>query len=212
MESNYFKLSNFTFPWKLDPYSFIVYSYLSRCSNNNKSAFPSYKTIGEQCNISRRKAIDSVQALEDNGLLSKDHRFNEKGENVSNTYEVVHIMHYPVQDMHYPSAQYAPNKELSYKEIEKKKKEYVFLEKDDHPFISIYLNHFEERFKRKHKKVTIDAYHEIMRCIEEAEEVDEDTFEEGVIEHFDELPKSNDGSMLPFTRTFMRRYTVQTTI
>lgn len=212
METNYFKLSNDVFPWKLDPYAFVVYSYLARCNNNKQSAFPSYKTIAEQCNISRRKAIDSVNVLEENNILQKDHRFNEKGENVSNTYRVVHNMHHPVQDMHHPSAQCAPNKELVYKKIIEKEKEYTELEFGDHPFISIYLKAFETKFKRKHKPITLDAYHEIMRCVEMAVEsgVDEEEYTDGVYEHFDELLKSNDGSMLPFTKTFMRRYTVQT--
>ncbi|OPG98966.1 hypothetical protein B2I21_07360 [Chryseobacterium mucoviscidosis] len=116
----------------------LVYLYLCRCANNS-DAFPSYKTIGEKCSMSKRKAIDCVDWLFNHGLIIKVTRRTE-GFNESNIYEilrpsaqraprVVNDMQQGgaqdalgvVQGMHYPDAHGAPYKELpinnySYKE------------------------------------------------------------------------------------------------
>lgn len=65
----------------------IVYIYLCRCSNGGKKAFPSYDTIAERCGISRRKAIDAVKILEDNGFIDKIVRTSINS-NLSNSYRV----------------------------------------------------------------------------------------------------------------------------
>lgn len=120
----------------------LVYLYLCRCANNSLAAFPSYTKIAEKCSISRRKAIDCVEWLTENGFLAKTVRRNDD-KNMSNLYEifrgaakevvhdmhqggvqhaptVVHSMHQGgaqhalgvVHDMHQGGAQHAPYKEL----------------------------------------------------------------------------------------------------
>ena len=110
----------------LDIYEKMIYIYLRRCANNGSVPFPSYNTIADKCCMSRRKAIDTVNSLIEKNFLSK-----EKRENQSNIYHVIPPQkkvfpeggesdalgsesHAPgvVNDMHQPSAQHAPNKEL----------------------------------------------------------------------------------------------------
>lgn len=117
----------------LSIYEKMVYIYLARCANSG-SAFPSYQTIADRCSMSRRKAIDCVAVLFDNNLIAKHKRKTESGDNTSNIYEVnTNLDPYIssnesktkaknktsaqdalplVNDMHHPSAQDAPYKEL----------------------------------------------------------------------------------------------------
>ena len=67
----------------------LVYIYLCRCGNQGNNAFPSYTRIGEKCGISRRKAIDAVKLLFDNGLLIKQVRPKDNKDNETNIYEVI---------------------------------------------------------------------------------------------------------------------------
>lgn len=47
----------------------LVYIYLSRCSNQGATAFPSYKTIAKRCGMGKRSAIKAVNILEERRLL-----------------------------------------------------------------------------------------------------------------------------------------------
>jgi hypothetical protein len=125
----------------LNIYEKVIYLYLCRCSNQGSPAFPSYTTIAEKCSMSRRKAIDSVQGLLQKGYIIKRTRPSEVSakEHDSNEYELIHkenkgnngggaqhalpsAQDAPpvVNDMHHPSAQGAPYKELDYKELSDK--------------------------------------------------------------------------------------------
>jgi predicted transcriptional regulator len=72
--TNYFKAFNKIFEADITKDDKLVFLYLCRCSNNNKFAFPSYKTIAEKCSISRKTAITSVKNLLQNNLLIKKNR------------------------------------------------------------------------------------------------------------------------------------------
>ncbi len=70
----------------------LVYIYLCRCSNNGNQAFPSYETISKKCGISRRKAIDIINLLDKNSLITKEVRRNKnpnRKSNQSNTYSII---------------------------------------------------------------------------------------------------------------------------
>lgn len=124
MASNtgFFKGSNDTFEIGLNIYQIGVYTYLTRCANNNKSAFPSYATIAEKCGISKPKAISTVAELEELGLIKKQIRLGE-GRNNSNSYKVIfaqkgkHGLPLKVNDVYHGSKQDLPYKELNNKEL-----------------------------------------------------------------------------------------------
>lgn len=70
----------------------IMLLYLLRCCNNGKSAFPSYNTIAEKCNMSNRNAIFCMNNLVESGYIIKKNRGftkNNEGQvkkNFSNCY------------------------------------------------------------------------------------------------------------------------------
>ncbi|MGO4548053.1 helix-turn-helix domain-containing protein [Paenibacillus sp. 2TAB23] len=85
---NFFTLPNNIFEVGLTPFQLAVYSYISRCGNNSEAAFPSFSKIAEKTNMGERKAKDVVKELVALGLLIKQRRQSEKG-NQSNLYKVV---------------------------------------------------------------------------------------------------------------------------
>lgn len=85
----YFQSPNDVFEIGLNKHELLVYLYLCRCGNHGGKAFPSYNTMAEKCNISRRTAIYAVNSLVERGLLHKEKRSDSGGkENYSNIYTV----------------------------------------------------------------------------------------------------------------------------
>jgi len=75
---------------EFDIYEKVIYMVICRHANiYNATAFPSYQTMANKAGCSRRKSIDSVQLLIDKGLIGKQEVKNSKGENTSNTYEIL---------------------------------------------------------------------------------------------------------------------------
>lgn len=54
----------------------LVYIYICRCSNNTDTAFPSYTTIANKCNIGRSSAINAIKVLAENEFIKKTWRKN----------------------------------------------------------------------------------------------------------------------------------------
>lgn len=98
---------------------------LKLCDNANDSGecWPSFQHIADQCEISRRSAINHIQALIDCGILVSEARF-KSGEQTTNMYKIskeklifggagaalggANAAPPPVQELHPPSAGAAP--------------------------------------------------------------------------------------------------------
>lgn len=87
----------------------------------------------------------------------------------------------------------------------KEKKTYMDLSIHGDDFLEIYLNHFFSKFNKQHKKVSEENFDLVIRQLEIfKEKVDIEEFEEIVENHFANLPENNDGSILPFIKSFKR--------
>lgn len=86
-KEKFFILSNNVFDYELNKFlgmsDLIIYMYLSRCSNNNENAFPSYQKISSCCCCSRNTAISCIKRLIEIKLIMK-----EKRNNTSNIYTI----------------------------------------------------------------------------------------------------------------------------
>ena len=83
---------------------------------------------------------------------------------------------------------------------------YSFLPKGENRFLDIYLDYFGSYMKAMHMKVRVEKIDEIINTLNTIEvEIDEYEFIEKVIDHFDNLPKSNNGNILAFL-TAIKRY------
>ncbi|GIP40784.1 hypothetical protein J31TS4_40640 [Paenibacillus sp. J31TS4] len=86
-------------------------------------------------------------------------------------------------------------------------KTYIILPNDGHRFLNIYGFHFKKKFNKEHMKITEEQLSTILQQLEGLEDngVSDYEFEDAVIEHFDELPESNNGSIIAFMHTTKRR-------
>ncbi|WP_051217475.1 helix-turn-helix domain-containing protein [Paenibacillus assamensis] len=237
IKKGYFKSPNDIFEIGLNPYQLSVYLYLTRCSNNSTTAFPSFSTIASKCGMSERKAKQVVKELTLLNLLKKENRKGTNGSNKSNIYEVIEPVRlpneeFPKKELSVPkvgvnssqngnftsasdtqgsesSAQY---KQLGYKQPINIKDNniYIDLPINDHLYLQIYNSYFFLNKEKHHMRVTEEQLALIMENIYRLEEcgIEKEEFEEGVQEHFDTLPKKNNGNFLAFINTFPRRFEV----
>ncbi len=77
-------------------YALGVYNVLSRFSNQEGVCFPSLNTLAKKLGISKPSVIKALEALEAYGLLAKEHRYNEKGDHISNLYILLEVKKEPV--------------------------------------------------------------------------------------------------------------------
>ena len=71
LNGDYFQIPNAIFNRCQNPYEIAVLSYLLRCRNSNtNNCFPSYKTIADNCHISRYQAILTIKNLKQLKLIT----------------------------------------------------------------------------------------------------------------------------------------------
>lgn len=90
-DGNYFRIPNDIFEYGLSQREFIVYCYLSRCSNiKTRQCYPSLKTIAKSCKLSVTTIRKALNELENNGYINITQRFTANGQE-SNLYTVNNI-------------------------------------------------------------------------------------------------------------------------
>ena len=67
----------------------MVYIFLSRCSNQGATAFPSYKTIAKRCGMSKRSGVKAVGVLEERRFITVDRSKHSTIKNNANQYKVL---------------------------------------------------------------------------------------------------------------------------
>jgi hypothetical protein len=88
---------------------------------------------------------------------------------------------------------------------------YITLPSDDEcPFLNIYKDQFRRYMGKEHMRVTEDQLFTIEEALSKlvALDITEEEFEEAVTDHFKELPSTNNGNILAFLHTCMRRFEV----
>ena len=93
-----------------------------------------------------------------------------------------------------------------------KKDIYINLPIDDHSFFNIYGRYFRNRFGKKHMRLTPEQLDDVNNKLNELIgcDVDRERFEEEVENHFDNLPKSNNGNIIAFLTASRRYFEVDT--
>lgn len=90
-EGNYFRVPNDIFGSGIEKRAFIVYCYLSRCSDmKTRQCYPSLKTIAKACNLSVTTVRRALTDLENGGWIDIAQRFTDNGQE-SNLYTVLNI-------------------------------------------------------------------------------------------------------------------------
>ena len=90
-EGNYFRVPNDIFGSGIEKRAFVVYCYLSRCSDmKTRQCYPSLKTIAKACNLSVTTVRRALTDLETGGWIDIAQRFTDNGQE-SNLYTVLNI-------------------------------------------------------------------------------------------------------------------------
>lgn len=90
-EGNYFRVPNDIFGSGIEKRAFVVYCYLSRCSDmKTRQCYPSLKTIAKACNLSVTTVRRALTDLENGGWIDIAQRFTDNGQK-SNLYTVLNI-------------------------------------------------------------------------------------------------------------------------
>lgn len=90
-EGNYFRVPNDIFGSGIEKRAFVVYCYLSRCSDmKTRQCYPSLKTIAKACNLSVTTVRRALTDLENGGWIDITQRFTDNGQE-SNLYTVLNI-------------------------------------------------------------------------------------------------------------------------
>ena len=90
-EGNYFRVPNDIFGSGIEKRAFIVYCYLSRCSDmKTRQCYPSLKTIAKACSLSVTTVRRALTDLENDGWIDIAQRFTDNGQE-SNLYTVLNI-------------------------------------------------------------------------------------------------------------------------
>ncbi len=88
---NYFRVPNDIFGSGIEKRAFVVYCYLSRCSDmKTRQCYPSLKTIAKACNLSVTTVRRALTDLENGGWIDIAQRFTDNGQE-SNLYAVLNI-------------------------------------------------------------------------------------------------------------------------
>ncbi len=100
MSGNFFMMKNDIFKCNLNPYEFLVYSYLCmKADRKTMTCYPAATKIALDCNISESQVRKVTAALEKKGLIKKERRYNrtQKGKN-HQTSNLYYIEPLPISD------------------------------------------------------------------------------------------------------------------
>lgn len=102
------------------------------------------------------------------------------------------------------------NRSLRTNDYKNERKRYIDLRIDENEFLNIYNHYFQKKFNKHHPRVTEDQYERIMSVIQELYDygIDRVKFGGVVEQHFDNLPKSNNGNILAFIQAFRRYFEI----
>lgn len=91
---------------------------------------------------------------------------------------------------------------------DKRFNKYIAFTSDDNPYIKTYLNYFRIKKNKQHMRVTEEQYQMIHDQIKEIQTlgVAHEEWEAEVRNHFEKLPKSNNGNIIAFLHAAPRRF------
>lgn len=149
MQVPYFQVPNDIFELEITATEKLILMYLIRCGNQGSNIFPSYKTIAEKCSLGRRTAINTIQHLEDKGLIKVQQRPKSNNDNYPNLYYLpgaFNALGASATDAP-PSAADAPYKELPEKELHHYKEIITGSIPEEYPSITLSFKEFKDKYE-----------------------------------------------------------------
>jgi DNA-binding Lrp family transcriptional regulator len=166
----------------------------------------------------QKHSVDGIDSLKTgikelikNGYIKREQIRNDKGHFIGYEYQVYEVSTESGKSNDGESnngESHTTNNDLSNNDLTNN--EYIHLPSEDE-FVSFYLEVFK-RFKGKdHVSVKVSDYYRIQETIDELKSngITIEEWEEAVIEHFENLPKSNNGNILAFLKAARRYFDVE---
>ncbi|WP_055108967.1 helix-turn-helix domain-containing protein [Paenibacillus ihumii] len=93
---------------------------------------------------------------------------------------------------------------------DKRLNKYLSLKREDDPYIKTYLRYFSQKKNKQHMRVTEEQREWIINQIEylRSYEVSASDWEKQVRDHFENLPKNNNGNIIAFLHASHRRFDI----
>jgi hypothetical protein len=219
---------------KLSIESKAIYAYLCTFAGNKNIAYPSESLICCHLRIGRNRFYKYLKELKDAGYIIIHKHKDKNNQFQNNVYEIVGEPCTQFEDMEIEDLEnrYTNNNSINTNNLNTNNSLHP-LEKGDHlhplkkdglhpspkdapilfnlyesddPFVREYLK-VMTRYGLKHKRMSRDNYHLVLagvHVLQENHTVND--FSEVVQEHFDNLPKTNDGDIIPFLGASMRYF------
>jgi len=199
-----------------------IYCYLCSYAGTKFICFPSIKMIQDKLKISEKRFYRHIDLLKEYGYITID-RESRKGKFQKNYYTIITA---PVRQNAVLQNEGLQNAGLqnggtninSLKsnnlnnntlESNMNKESYISLEDSTDDYVIEYLNQYKRKYRKEHHWVTIEQFDRIESALSDLRgngDVDIECYEEGVAEYLDNIPDTNNGSMLCFITVFGRIY------
>lgn len=202
----------------------MIYSYLCSFAGDKNIAFPSESLICHQLKLGRNRFYKYLRELKERNIIKVHKKTKHGSVPVGNVYEITDSPCIYGEDMvgEYMDNRYTNNNSINTNNLNTNNSLHP-LKKDDclHPspkdapiffnlnesddeYIEAYLKVMRQ-FGMKHKRVSRDNYYSIQEKLNEITDcVSVEEFTEIVQNYFSELPKSNDGDIIPFLKASAR--------
>ena len=178
--------------------------------------FTLYKTtLKKQCSEGNKAFESAWKELKDTGYLIQDRKRNKQG-TYYYEYELLdESIHTPKKEVVdkgvYGKGDIYTKTDSNNTDINNIEEPIIYITlASDESFLSFYFNEYYRRFGKNHPRVTVGQKEYIEESISELKSYDIEfvTWREEVQEHFNYLPKSNNGNILAFLKTVKRHFGV----
>ena len=153
----------------------------------------------------RESVRSGIKELINNGYIKRTAIRGEKGRFCGYNYDVYEIPNVVLTEVGKPDIGKQDTTKYRYKLNNEKTNTYINLPIDEHRFLKIYNYFYREKYGVDHMKVSIEQLDKIDDFLCEYNDIDEEEFINAVAEHFENLPKTNNGNILAFIEA-ARRY------
>lgn len=214
---------------KLQPNQLAVLWVIQSYAGANADCWPSLQTIADGAGMSKRCAITTVGQLESLGHLQRERRYKDRGDQSTNVYRVTvnHLANVPdphadsapprcisfttpVQDLHYPGAESAPEldtRELNTRELKtaikgskgKKRGRLAYT-----PEFEAFWNQYKKTPKRAGSGAKLEAFNQYKKLTRDVQEALEGALKAAIRERARNEQASGFGAHFPHCSKWLK--------
>lgn len=188
-----------------------IYSYICSYAGASGNAYPPVGLICSDLQINKDTYYKHLKALREVGYISVEKHYN-KGKFQNNVY-IINLVPCPNSSDTVSSDTVKSDTNINSSNsnsLKSNKELFTLLQDNNDEYISFYLRVFENHKHRKHMRVSKESYDYILTAIGilRSSDIDYDEWRQQVVNHFNNLPKSNNGNILAFLKASHRYFEI----